>query len=116
LDYEPTHLSIFKDLGGHGWHRKTPSGIRSQRYGTCIGPALELDELHKAWGDLSEAGSDATINATVDRFLQVTSDEFVEFKLNYTGLEPRLWALSLSGLLLSCSTMERVLCNDYDGA
>lgn len=73
-----------------------------------------LDELHKAWGDLSETGSHATINAIVHRFVQVTSDEHVEFKLNYTGLEPRLWALSLFGLLLTCSTMERVLFNDYE--
>jgi hypothetical protein len=73
-----------------------------------------LDELHKAWGDLSETGSHATINAIVDRFIQVKSDEHVEFKLNYTGLEPRLWALSLFGLLLTCSAMERVLFNDYE--
>lgn len=73
-----------------------------------------LDELHEAWGDLSETGSHATVMAIVDRFVQVTTDEHVEFKLNYTGLEPRLWALSLFRMLLTCSTMERLLFSDYE--
>jgi hypothetical protein len=73
-----------------------------------------LDELHKTWGELSEAGSHANINATCDRFVQITSEDHVEFNLNYTGLEPRLWGLSLFSLLLTCATMEQTFFNDYD--
>lgn len=73
-----------------------------------------LDELHKTWGELSETGSHANLNAMVDRFVQVTSDDRVEFRLNYTGVEQRMWALSLFSMLLTCSTMEQTLFNDYD--
>jgi hypothetical protein len=73
-----------------------------------------LDELHKTWGELSETGSHANLNAMVDRFVQVTSDDHVEFRLNYTGVEQRMWALSLFSMLLTCSTMEQPLFNDYD--
>ena len=73
-----------------------------------------LDELHKSWGELSETGSHANLNAMADRFVQVTSDEHIEFRLNYTGLEPKLWALYLFSMLLTCFTMEQTLFNDYD--
>jgi hypothetical protein len=73
-----------------------------------------LDELHKTWGELSETGSHANLNAMVDRFVQVTSDDHIEFRLNYTGLEPRTWALYLFPMLLTCFTMEQMLFNDYD--
>lgn len=72
-----------------------------------------LDELHKTWRELSETGSHANINATCDRFVQVTSENEIEFKLNYTGLDPQTWVLSLFSLLLTCFTMEQTLFSDY---
>ncbi len=73
-----------------------------------------LDELHKTWGELSEAGSHANINAVVDRFAQITADDHVEFRLNYTGPgDHKLWALGLFAMLLTCSTMEQTLFSDY---
>jgi len=75
-----------------------------------------LDELHKAWGDLSENGSHANILAVVDRFVQVTDEKHVTFKLNYTGVEDeRLWRQSIFGMLLTCSTMLGTFLSDYDG-
>jgi hypothetical protein len=66
-----------------------------------------LDELHKTWGELSETGSHANINAMVDRFVQITADGHIEFRLNYTGPEDhKLWALGLFPMVLTCSTME----------
>jgi hypothetical protein len=73
-----------------------------------------LQELHETWGQLSETGSHANLNAMADRFVQVTSDDHIEFRLNYTGLEPRLWAMMLFSMLLYCFTMEQTLFNDYD--
>jgi hypothetical protein len=73
-----------------------------------------LDELHRVWGQLSETGSHATLNAMCDRFVYVTSDEHIEFRLNYAGLELRTWALSLFSMLLTSFTMEQTLFNDYD--
>jgi len=72
-----------------------------------------LDELQESWGQLSETGSHATINAICERFAIVKSDKHVEFGLNYSGLEERNWALSLFSLLLTCSTMERTFYGDY---
>jgi len=73
-----------------------------------------LADLHRVWGELSETGSHANLNAMCDRFVHVTSDDHVEFRLNYTGLESRTWYLSLFSMLLTCFTMEQTLFNDYD--
>ncbi len=73
-----------------------------------------LDELHKTWGELSETGSHATLNAMCDRFVQVESVDHVEFRLNYCGVEPRTWAMSLFPMLLTCFTMERTMFGDYE--
>jgi tetratricopeptide (TPR) repeat protein len=74
-----------------------------------------LDELHKTWGELSETGSHANINATVDRFVQVTDDKNIEFRLNYTGVEnQQLWGMMIFTMLLTCSTMENVFFSDYE--
>jgi hypothetical protein len=75
-----------------------------------------LDELHKTWGELSETGSHANINAIVDRFVQLTADDHIEFRLNYIGPEDhKLWALGLLAMLFTCSTMEQILFSDYEG-
>lgn len=73
-----------------------------------------LDELHETWGQLSETGSHANLNAMCDRFVQVESADHVEFKLNYCGVEPRTWVLSLFSMLLTCFTMEQTMFGDYE--
>ena len=74
-----------------------------------------LDELYKTWGELSETGSHANINATVDCFVQATDDKNIEFRLNYTGVESRrLWETMIFTMLLTCSTMENVFFRDYE--
>ena len=75
---------------------------------------MGLDELHKSWGELSETGSHATLSALCDRFLTVESDNYVEFRLNYCGMEPRLWAISVFSMLLTCVTMEQTMFRDYE--
>jgi hypothetical protein len=75
-----------------------------------------LDELHETWGQLSETGSHANINATVDRFVQIKDDKHVTFKLNYTGIDSeRVWRTSIFSMLLTCSTMQGTFLSDYDG-
>jgi hypothetical protein len=74
-----------------------------------------LDELHRVWGQLSETGSHANITALVDRFVQVTDEKHVTFKLNYTGVEDeRIWRQSIFGMILTCSTMLLTFLTDYD--
>ena len=73
-----------------------------------------LTELHKTWGELSEIGSHANPSAIADRFVYITTDQHIEFRLKYTGAEPKLWVLMLFSLLLTCSTMENTLFGDYD--
>jgi hypothetical protein len=72
-----------------------------------------LEELHRTWSELSETGSHANINAMVERFVQITGDDHIEFRLNYTGLEPRMWALFTFSMLLTCSTMEQTFFNVF---
>ncbi len=67
-----------------------------------------------AQGQLSETGSHATLNAICDRFEQIESSEHVEFRLTYTGGEPRMWGMSLFSLLLTCFTMEQTMFRDYE--
>jgi hypothetical protein len=73
-----------------------------------------LDELHKTWGDLSETGSHATINAMSDRFATVDDGGNLEWRLNYCGIEPRMWGMQLFWMLLACFTMEQTLFLDYE--
>ncbi|MGH9455155.1 MAG: hypothetical protein ACRD2O_14425, partial [Terriglobia bacterium] len=73
-----------------------------------------LEELHRTWGQLSEIGSHANLNAIYDRFGCVASEKNVKFTINYTGVEPRMWAMSLFSMLLACFTMERTLFSDYE--
>jgi hypothetical protein len=74
-----------------------------------------LEELSQSWGQLSETGSPATLNAICDRFEQVESADHVEFRLRYCGVEPRIWATSLFSMLLTCFTMEQTMFTDYEG-
>jgi hypothetical protein len=74
-----------------------------------------LDELHSVWGQLSETGSHANINAVIDRFVQITDDKHVTLKLNYTGIESEMmWRTLIFTMLLSCWTMVGTFLNDYD--
>jgi len=73
-----------------------------------------LEELHETWGQLSETGSHANLNAMCDRFGVVTSSNHVEFRLNYCGVEPSLWATSLFSMLLTCFTMEQTMFCNYE--
>lgn len=73
-----------------------------------------LEELQETWGQLSEIGSHANLNAMCDRFTQVTSSNYIEFRLNYCGVEPSVWRKSLFPMLLTCFTMEQTMFCDYD--
>jgi hypothetical protein len=76
-----------------------------------------LDELHRAWGQLSETGSHANLNSICDRFVITKSGEEVQsWQLNYSGVaDERIWAMSLFSLLLTCFTMENTFFSDYAG-
>jgi hypothetical protein len=84
---------------------------RSKKHGVFKG----LEELHRTWGQLSETGSHANLNAICDRFHVTTSDDgkVRSWQLSYAGAEPRHWAMSLFTMLLTCFTMERIFFEDY---
>jgi hypothetical protein len=74
-----------------------------------------LDELYAKWGELSETGSHATLNSMCDRFVVGQLDDgSQEWRLNYCGVEPRMWAMSLFSMLLTCFVMERTFFGDYE--
>lgn len=74
-----------------------------------------LEELHGTWGQLSEAGSHATVNAICDRFKIVELDDGGQaWQLAYCGVEEQTWAVSLFSMLLTCFTMERTFFEDYE--
>jgi hypothetical protein len=75
-----------------------------------------LDELHATWGTLSEIGSHATLNSMCERLTADKPDAQgnATWRLTYSGMEPRRWAMSLFSMLLTCFTMERTLYGDYE--
>jgi hypothetical protein len=74
-----------------------------------------LEELHRTWGQLSDTGSHATLNSMCDRFTTTRSDDGVRaWQLSYCGVDPRMCAMSLFSMLLSCFTMERTFFSDYE--
>lgn len=74
-----------------------------------------LEELHGKWKELSETGSHATLLSITDRFQVVKlPDGGQEWRLNYSGVEPRMWGMSLFSLLLTCFVLEQTLFNDYE--
>ncbi|HVH70344.1 MAG TPA: hypothetical protein VNB49_04445, partial [Candidatus Dormibacteraeota bacterium] len=47
---------------------------------------------------------------------QITANDHIEFRLNYTGSGDRKWwAPGVFVMLLTCFTMEQTLLNDYGG-
>lgn len=74
-----------------------------------------LGELHASWGQLSETGSHATLNAICDRVTVTHSDTGGQsWALNYCGVNQRVWATSLFSMLLTCFTMENTFYGDYE--
>lgn len=74
-----------------------------------------LDELHARWGELSETGPHATPMSMCDRFVDVElADGTREWRLNYCGVEPRMWAMSLFVMILTCCVMEKTFFVDYE--
>jgi hypothetical protein len=73
-----------------------------------------LEELHTAWSRFSEIGSHANVNSMTERFRSVEVDGETEWRLNYTGLEEKMWATSLFDLLLIAFRMEETLFKDYE--
>lgn len=73
-----------------------------------------LGELHEKWKELSETGSHASPLSICDRFvIKKLPDGSQEWGLNYCGVEPRMWRMSLFSFLLTCFVMEQTLFNDY---
>ena len=72
-----------------------------------------MKELHEKWGELSEMGSHATPLALVERFVITNTPGGQRWSVNYSGGEPRLWAMGLFSMLLTCFVMENTFFNDY---
>jgi hypothetical protein len=78
-----------------------------------VGLFSGLAELHKSYGELSEIGSHPTPLALSERFVITDTPGGQQWKINYTGGEPRQWAMGLFSLLLTCFAMEDMFFNDY---
>jgi hypothetical protein len=78
-----------------------------------IGLFNGLTELHDSYGQLSELGSHPTPLALSDRFVITDTPGGQRWQINYSGAEPRQWAMGLFSLLLTCFTIEDTFFNDY---
>ena len=73
-----------------------------------------LEALHKRWGELSETGAHATINAVSQRYVQTQDEKNVNFRWNYCGADPQAWALEIFTMVLTFFEMEQTLHLDYE--
>lgn len=91
------------------------AAARKFERGKSAGIFNGLEELHRTWGQLSEMGSHATINAIADRLTaERPDDRRGTLQLAYCGADERTWATSLFSLLLTSFTMERTFFKDYE--
>ncbi len=72
-----------------------------------------LDELYEVWGKLSEMGAHANITSICERVKTVEVNGKSEWRLNYTGLDEKPWAMGIFDMLLNDFKMEETLYKDY---
>jgi hypothetical protein len=70
-------------------------------------------ELYTAWGRLSETGAHATPLALVNRFKIHEDSNNIYYRLNYTGIEDRAWEPETFTMLLTVSTIEKLVFDDH---
>jgi hypothetical protein len=68
-----------------------------------------LPELHKLWKQCSEFGSHTNLESLISRFTINKTTTDLEFRLNYTGVDPRLLGPALGEMLLVFSEIEKTL-------
>jgi hypothetical protein len=73
-----------------------------------------LDELHRRWGELSETGAHATINAVSQRYVQTEDDKGINFRWNYCGVEVQPFVIELFMMVTTFFKMEETLFLDYE--
>jgi len=83
-------------------------------YNKQTGLFAGLDELYEVWGKLSEMGSHANINSICDRVKTIEVDGQPEWRLIYTGLDEKPWAMGIFDMLLIDFTMGETLFKDYE--
>src|SRR5271154_1575874 len=71
-----------------------------------------IPELHRLWKQYSEWGSHTNPISIVSRFTISESRTHIEWRLNYTGAEPRTLITALFELLLAFHLMEAVVFRD----
>jgi hypothetical protein len=73
-----------------------------------------VPELYDRWGQLCETGAHSTPQAIVSRFKIKDAGKDVHYRLNYTGVEDRVWEPETFTLLLTVSMLERLVFEDYE--
>jgi hypothetical protein len=71
-----------------------------------------LPELYQRWKQYSEWGSHTNPVSIVSKFVMHETDKHLDWRLNYTGVEPRTLVTALFVLLIDFSLMEKVLFKD----
>jgi hypothetical protein len=69
-------------------------------------PQDGLDKLHHLHSQYSEWGTHTTVGSMAQRFRSVGTEDGTEWRLNYTGADLKLLAVSLFSMLMASSLME----------
>ena len=72
-------------------------------------PVLGLDKLHQHYSQFSEWGTHTTLGSLAQRFKSLENPTDVEWRLTYTGADPKLLATSLFSMLQASLLMENIL-------
>jgi hypothetical protein len=69
-------------------------------------PQGGLDKLHHFYSQYSEWGTHTTVGSMAQRFRSVRTGDGTEWRVNYTGADLKLLAVSLFSMLMASSLME----------
>jgi hypothetical protein len=76
-------------------------------------PVAGLDKLHEHYSHFSEWGTHTTIGSLAQRFKTHEEQKDVEWRLIYTGADPKLLATSLFSMLQASALMENILFSTF---
>jgi hypothetical protein len=110
ISREPAMVKVWLDKD----HGKKEAELFKQAFErnkkTSLFPAQDgLDKLHHFYSQFSEWGTHTTVGSMAQRFKSVGTEGGTEWRLNYTGADLKLLAVSLFSMLMASSLMEGAL-------
>ncbi len=107
---EPNLLKVWLDKDeGKQQAEAFKEAFERKKKTSLFPPQDGLDKLHHYYSQYSEWGTHTTVGSMAQRFKSESSEGGTEWRLIYTGADPKLLATSLFSMLMASSLMEGAL-------